>query len=59
MATHPEIISQLGREHQRQMLATARQRQLHRPHGHRAPKPMDIAAAFIRRLTTVITEPSV
>jgi hypothetical protein len=56
MYTHPEITSQLGREHHRQMLAAARQRQLRRQHGHQAPKAADIAATVIRRLATVIAE---
>jgi hypothetical protein len=52
MFTHPEIISRLGREHQRQMLAAARQR------GRQGPKAADIVAAVTRRLATVIAEPS-
>ena len=58
MFTHPYIASQLGREHQRQMLAAASQRQLHRQHGRQTSKAADIAAAVIRRLATVIAEPS-
>ncbi len=58
MFTHPEITSQLGREHQRQMLAAARQRRLGRRHGRQAPKAADIAAAVIRRRATVIAVPS-
>ena len=58
MFTHPEIISQLGREHQRQMLAAARQRQLRRQRGRQAPMAADIAVTVIRRLATVIAEPS-
>jgi len=58
MFTHPYIASQLGREHQRQMVAAASQRQLHRQHGRQTSKAADIAAADIRRLATVIAEPS-
>jgi hypothetical protein len=58
MFTHPYIVSQLGREHQRQMLAAASQRQLHRQQGRQASKAADIAAAAIRRLATVIAQPS-
>jgi hypothetical protein len=58
MFTHPEITSQLGREHQRQMLAAARRRQLRRQHGRQVSKGAVIAAAVIRRLATVIAEPS-
>jgi hypothetical protein len=57
MFPHPEIASQFGHEHQRQMLAAARQRQLRRQRGRQAPKAADIAAAVIRRLATVIAEP--
>jgi hypothetical protein len=58
MFTHPEITSQLGREHQRQMLAAARQRRLGRQHGHQTPHAADIVAAVTRRRATVIAEPS-
>jgi hypothetical protein len=58
MFTHPDITSQLGREHQREMLAAASQRQLRRQHGRQVSKAADVAAAVIRRLVTVIAEPS-
>ena len=58
MFTYPDITSQFVREHQRQMLAAARQRQLRRQHGRQASKATGIAAAVIRRLTPVIAEPS-
>jgi hypothetical protein len=58
MFTHPDIASQLCHEHQRQMLAAASQRQLHRQHGRQTSKAADIAAAAIRRLATVIAQPS-
>jgi hypothetical protein len=58
MFTHPDITSQLGREHQRQMLAAASQRRLRRQHGRQASKATDIAAAVIRRLAPVTAEPS-
>ena len=58
MFTYPDITSQLVREHQRQMLASVRQRQLRRQHGRPASTASGIAAAVIRRLTPVIAEPS-
>ena len=58
MFTHPDITGQLVREHQRQMLAAASQRQLRRQHGRQVSKAADVAAAVIRRLVTVIAEPS-
>jgi hypothetical protein len=58
MFTHPDIASQLGREHQRQMLAAASQRRLRHQHGRQVSKAADITAALIRRLATVIAEPS-
>jgi hypothetical protein len=58
MFPHPHITSQLGREHQRQMLAAASQRQLRRQHRRQVSKAADVAAAVIRRLVTVIAEPS-
>jgi len=58
MFTYPDITSQFVREHQRQMLAAARQRQLRRQHGRQASKATGIAAAVIRRLAPVIAEPS-
>jgi len=58
MFIHPDIASQLGREHQRQMLAAARQRQLRRQHGRQVSKGAVIAAAVIRRLAPVTAEPS-
>jgi hypothetical protein len=58
MFTHPDITSQLGREHQRQMLAAASQRRLRRQHGRQTSKATGIAAAVIRRFAPVIAEPS-
>jgi len=58
MFTHPDITSQLVREHQRQMLAAASQRQPRRQHGRQTSKATGIAAAVIRRLAPVIAEPS-
>jgi hypothetical protein len=58
MFPNPHITSLLGREHQRQMLAAASQMRLRRQHGRQVSKAADIAAAVIRRLTTVIAEPS-
>lgn len=49
MSLHPHITSQLGRERQRQMLASASQRRLRRQHGRQVSKAADIAAAVIRR----------
>src|SRR6201994_272093 len=59
MFTHPDITSQLGREHQCQMLAAASQRQLRRQHCRQASKAADIAAAVIRRLASVTGLPLV
>jgi hypothetical protein len=58
MFTYHDITSQLCHEHQRQMLAAASQRQLRRQHPRQTSKATDIAAAVIRRLATVIAEPS-
>ena len=58
MFTYPDITGQLVREHQRQLLAAASQRQPRRQHGRRVSKATGIAAAVIRRLAPVIAEPS-
>ena len=58
MFTHPDITSQLVREHQRQLLAAASQRQLRRQRGRQVSKATGIAAAVIRRLAPVTAEPS-
>ena len=58
MFTHPDITSQLVREHQRQIRAAASQQQLRRQHSRRTSKATGIAAAVIRRLTPVTAEPS-
>ena len=58
MFTHPDITGRIVRERQRERLAAARQRQLGRQHGRQASKAADIAAAVIRRLASVIAEPS-
>ena len=58
MFTHPDITSQLGREHQRQMLAAARQRQVRHQHGRRVSTAAAIAAAAVHRLAPVVAEPS-
>ena len=57
MVTHPDITSQLCREHQRQMLAAASQRQPRRQHARRASKAAGIFAAAIRRLATDVPGP--
>jgi hypothetical protein len=56
MVPHPDITSQLCREHQRQMLAAASQRQ-RRQHARRASKAAGIVAAAIRRLATDVPGP--
>jgi len=58
MFTHPDITSQFVREHQRQLLAAASQRQLRRQHGRQVSKATGIAVAVIRRLAPVTAEPS-
>jgi hypothetical protein len=55
MFTHPDITSQLVREHQRQLLAAASQRQPRRQHGRQLSKATGIAAV-IRRLAPVTAE---
>jgi hypothetical protein len=58
MFTHPDITSQLVREHQRQLLAAASQRQPRRQPGRQVSKATGIAAAVIRRLAPITAEPS-
>jgi hypothetical protein len=60
MFTHPYIGSQLAREHQRQMLAEASQRQL-RSRRRRPPvaKNPNAAARIIRRLAAAIAKAGV
>jgi hypothetical protein len=54
MFTHPHVVCQLAREHQRQMLADAAQRQLlHRHHLAAASMP-GIATGITRRLAALI-----
>jgi hypothetical protein len=55
MFTHPDPIGQLAREHHRQMLAEASQRQRRRPHVDPAAKTPNAAAAILRRLAPAIT----
>jgi hypothetical protein len=54
MFTHPDHAGQLVREHQRQMLAQARQRQLRRQHGYPALRIPGPAARIARRLAAAI-----
>ena len=54
MFTHPDQIGQLVREHQRQMLAEASQRQRRRPHVDPAARTPNAAAIF-RRLATALS----
>jgi hypothetical protein len=56
MSTHPDLIGQLAREHHRQMLAEASQRQRRRPHVHPAASTPNIAATIFRRLATAIAQ---
>ena len=58
MFTHPDITSQLVREHQRQLLAAASQRQPRRRHGRHVSKATGTTAAVTRRLAPVTAEPS-
>jgi hypothetical protein len=57
MATHPCLASQLAREHHRQMLAAASQRQPRPQQCHQASGTPDAAAKIIRRLATLIAKP--
>jgi len=52
MFTHPDLASQLAREHHRQMLAEAGQRQLRRR--HQATRNASAAGTIIRRVATAI-----
>jgi hypothetical protein len=54
MFTHPYVVSQLAREHQRQMLADAAQRQLVRRHHLAAASTPGVAAGITCRLAAVI-----
>jgi hypothetical protein len=54
MFNHPDQIGQLVREHQRQMLAEASQRQRRRPHVDPAARTPNAAAVF-RRLATALS----
>ena len=53
MFTHPDQIGQLVREHQRQMLAEASQRQRRRPHVDPAARTPNVA--IFRRLATALS----
>ena len=54
MFTHPDLTSQLAREHHRQMLAEASRRQLRRRYSHRATSTANGASKIIRRLAAAI-----
>jgi len=54
MTSNPNLTIQLAREHQRQMLAEARQRQPWHRHGYPAPRTEDPAARAARRLAAAI-----
>jgi hypothetical protein len=58
MFTHPDITGQLVREHPRQLLAAARQRQVRRQHGRRVSTAEATAGAAVRRLAPAVAEPS-
>jgi hypothetical protein len=59
MFPHPHIAGQLAREHQRQMLAEASQRQLRRQHHRPAARTATPAGRIIRRLATAIAGPGI
>ena len=60
MFTTPGQIGQLAREHHRQLLAEASQRQLRHQHYHpAAAKNPDIATSITRRLATAIARAGV
>ena len=54
MCTHPSIVSQLAREHHRQMLAAASRRQLRRGQRRQATGNANGAGTIIRRAATAI-----
>ena len=54
MSTHPDLTSQLAREHHRQMLAQAGRRQLRRRRGHQAARNANGVGTIIRRVATAI-----
>ena len=54
MFIHPEIASQLAREHRRDMLAEVSQRQLRRQRGHQPTRNPNVAGRIIRRVATAI-----
>jgi hypothetical protein len=54
MFPHPGLTSQLAREHHRQMLAGASQRQLRRRHSHPTTKRASGARMIIRRIAAAI-----
>jgi hypothetical protein len=54
MYTHPSIVSQLAREHHRQMLAAASRRQLRRGQGRQATGTANGAGTIIRRAAMAI-----
>ena len=54
MCTHPDLTSQLAREHHRQLLAEASRRQLRRRHGHLATRNASGTGKIIRRVAAAI-----
>ncbi len=54
MCTHPSIVSQLAREHHRQMLAAASRRQVRRGQRRQATGAANGAGTIIRRAATAI-----
>jgi hypothetical protein len=54
MFTHPDRLGQLAREHHRDLLAQASQRQLTHQHRRPAPGTPRPAAGFTRRLAAAI-----
>lgn len=54
MFLHPDITSQLAREHHRDMLAEASQRQLRRQDGRPAARKANAAGTIIARVATAI-----
>jgi len=59
MFSHPDRIGQLAREHHRQMLAEASQRQRRRPHVDPAARTPNAAVAIFRRLAIAIARAGV
>jgi hypothetical protein len=57
MFTHPDLASQLAREHRRQMLADAARRQRRHQQRHQATRTANLAGTITGRLATALAGP--